>query len=166
MATPGRLLGIPVAVAMALASPSLLGDTPKPSSGAHLLPGDSIDVQADQLDVDIASGGATLTGNVSLTKGELRVGCPRVELKFDNTPRVTWAKGTGGVVASVHGVHAEAPEAELDLDKQVLDLHGGVRLSRGQGWLQADRALIEIATAKVTLMQVRGSIPVPARPHP
>jgi len=52
---------------------------------------------------------------------------------------------------------------ELDLGKQVLDLRGGVRLTRGQGWLQADRASIEIATAKVSLVQVKGSIPVPPR---
>jgi lipopolysaccharide export system protein LptA len=155
-----RLFGIAVVAMIGLSSAGV-------STADPLVGGDSIDVQADQLDVDIASGGATLTGNVSLTKGELHVGCPRVELKFDNTPRVTWAKGTGGVVATVHGIHAEAPEAELDLAKQVLDLHGGVRLTRGQGWLQADRAIIEIATAKVTLTQVKGSIPVPqSRPHP
>jgi len=125
--------------------------------------GDAIDLQADQLDVDVATGVATLTGNVSLTKGDLRVSCPRIELKFDNTPHVTWAKGSGGVAADVRGVHAEAPEVELDLGKQVLDLRGGVRLTRGQGWLQADRASIEIATAKVSLVQVKGSIPVPPR---
>src|ERR1035438_10484862 len=38
------------------------------------------------------------------------------------------------------GVHAEAPEVELDLSKQVLELRGGVRLTRGQGWLQAEKA--------------------------
>ena len=63
----------------------------------------------------------------------------------------------------MRGVHAEAPEVELDLMRQVLELRGGVRLTRGQGWLQAERASIDIATAKVTLAQVKGSIPVPPR---
>jgi lipopolysaccharide export system protein LptA len=67
------------------------------------------------------------------------------------------------VSADVRGVHAEAPEVELDLTKQVLELRGGVRLTRGQGWLQAERASIDIGTAKVTLTQVRGAIPVPPR---
>lgn len=102
-----------------------------------------------------------LTGNVALSKGDLKVACPRIDLKFDNTPHVKWAKGSGGVVADVRGVHAEAPEVELDLGRQILDLRGGVRLTRGQGWLQADRATIDIASAKVTLTQVKGSIPVP-----
>jgi lipopolysaccharide export system protein LptA len=122
--------------------------------------GDAMEVQADLLEVDVTAGEAVLTGNVSLAKGGLKVSCPRIDLKFDNTPHVKWAKGSGGVVADVKGVHAEAPDVELDLVKQVLDLRGGVRLTRGNGYLQAESARIEIATAKVTLTQVKGSIPV------
>jgi lipopolysaccharide export system protein LptA len=138
-----------------------------PQAGADPLlsvGGDVVSVQADQLDVDVGAGTAVLTGNVSLAKGDLHVSCPRIDLKFDTSPHVSWAKGSGGVAADVRGVHAEAPEVEVDLTKQVLDLRGGVRLTRGQGWLQAERANIEIATAKVTLTQVKGSIPVPPRP--
>jgi lipopolysaccharide export system protein LptA len=120
-------------------------------------------VQADRLEVDVAAGEATLTGNVTLTKGDLKVACPRIDLKFDGTPHVIWAKGSGGVTADVRGVHAEGPEAELDLPKQVLELRGGVRLARGQGWLQAEQARIDIGTGKVTATQVKGSIPVPPR---
>ena len=125
--------------------------------------GDAMNVQADRLEVDVSAGEAILTGNVTLSKGDLKVSCPRIDLKFDNSPHLTWARGSGGVSADVRGVHAEGPEAELDLAKQVLDLRGGVRLSRGQGWLQAERATIDIASAKVTLTQVKGSIPVPPR---
>ena len=127
--------------------------------------GDAVNVQADALDVDVSAGTAVLTGNVSLGKGDLHVSCPRIDLKFDTTPHVSWARGSGGVSADVRGVHAEAPEVEVDLSKQVLDLRGGVRLTRGQGWLTADRASIDIATAHVTLSQVKGSIPVPPRPR-
>lgn len=123
--------------------------------------GDALALQADRLEVDVSLGEAVLTGNVALSKGDLRVACPRIDLKFDNTPHVKWAKGSGGVSADVRGVHAEAPEVELDLQRQLLDLRGGVRLTRGQGWLQADRATIDIANGKVTLAQVKGSIPVP-----
>ena len=126
-------------------------------------PADPVAMQADQLDVDVGTGSAVLTGNVSLAKGDLHVSCPRIEVKFDTTPHVSWARGSGGVSADVRGVHAEAPEVELDLTKQVLELRGGVRLTRGQGWLQAEKASIDIPTAKVTLAQVKGSIPVPPR---
>ncbi len=148
------------AVAFAL----LLTAVPSPSAADAILGvggGDALSLQADQLDIDVSAGDAVLTGNVTLAKGDLKVACPRIELKFDTTPHVKWARGSGGVSADVRGVHAEAPEVELDLAKQVLELRGGVRLTRGQGWLQADKATINIDTAKVTMSQVKGSVPVP-----
>jgi lipopolysaccharide transport protein LptA len=120
-----------------------------------------VGVQADKLEIDVATGSAILTGQVVLSKGDMAVRCPRVELKFDTSPHLHWAKGSGGVVADVRGVHGEAPEVELDMKKQILELRGGVRLSRGQGWIQADKATIELANGKVTATQVKGSIPVP-----
>ena len=120
-----------------------------------------VGVQADKLEVDVAAGTAVLTGKVVLSKGDMTVRCPRFDLKFDATPHVRWAKGSGGVVADVRGVHGEAPEVELDMVKQVLEMRGGVKLSRAQGWIQAEKATIELATARVTATQVKGSIPVP-----
>jgi lipopolysaccharide transport protein LptA len=127
--------------------------------------GEAVQLAADQLDVDVHAGTAVLTGHVSLVKGTLKVECPRIDVKYDEAPRVTWAKGSGGVTADIRGVHAEAPEVELDLARHVLELRGGVRLSRGLGWLNADKATIDIDSAKVTLKDVKGSIPV-ALPKP
>ncbi|HEY3822177.1 MAG TPA: LptA/OstA family protein [Polyangiaceae bacterium] len=124
----------------------------------------TVSLQADRLDIDILAGEATLTGKVTLSKGDLVVNCPHIDLRFDHSPHLTWAKGSGGVTADVRGVHAEAPSVELDFTKQVLDLRGGVKLTRGQGWLTADTARIEIPTGKVSLTQVKGSIPVAKAP--
>ena len=147
---------LPLVAALSLSgSPALAGD-PFAAVGEGALA-----VQAERLEVDVLAQTAILTGNVSLTKGSLKVACPRIDLKFDGAPSVNWAKGSGGVTADVKGVPGEAPEVELDLARQSLELRGGVRLTRGQGWLQADRATIEIATGKVQLTQVKGSIPVP-----
>ncbi len=149
-----RLTALPLALA-ALFAPVTL------ARAESVLGGDAtVSLQADHLDIDILTGEATLTGKVTLSKGDLVVSCPRIDLRFDQTPHVTWARGSGNVTADVRGVHAEAPAVELDLSKQVLDLRGGVKLTRGQGWLTADSARIEIATAKVSLTQVKGSIPV------
>ena len=153
-----RLFVLPLALACALASAPLARAT-------EILGGDTaVALQADRLDIDILAGEGTLTGKVTLSKGDLVVSCPRIDLRFDHTPHVAWARGSGGVTADVRGVHAEAPSVELDLTKQVLDLRGGVKLTRGQGWLTADSARIEIATAKVSLTQVKGSIPVAKGP--
>jgi lipopolysaccharide export system protein LptA len=125
--------------------------------------GDALGVQADTLDLDFATSEATLTGNVQLSKGDLRVRCPRIDLRLEGGMHVRWARGSGGVSADVRGVHAEAPEFELDTSRHLLELRGGVRLSRGNGWIQAERASVDIHTAKVSLSQVKGSIPIPAR---
>ena len=124
----------------------------------------NVNLQADKLDIDILAGEATLTGKVQLSKGDLVVSCPRIDLRFDQTPHVTWAKGSGGVTADVRGVHAEAPSVELDLAKQILDLRGGVRLTRGGAWLTADTARIDLPTSKVSLTQVKGALPVAKGP--
>jgi lipopolysaccharide export system protein LptA len=149
-----------LAVAVALVGTSLLPADAEADPLLDVGKGDVV-VQADKLEVDVATGSAVLTGQVLLSKGDMAVRCPRVDLKFDTSPHLNWAKGSGGVVADVRGVHGEAPEVELDLKKQVLELRGGVKLSRGQGWIQADKATIELATGKVTATQVKGSIPVP-----
>jgi lipopolysaccharide export system protein LptA len=154
-----RLLLLPLALAALL--------TPVTLAQAEILGGvgpEPVKLQADQLDIDILAGEATLTGKVTLTKGDLVVNCPRIDLKFEHAPHLTWARGSGGVTADVRGVHAEAPSVELDLTKQVLDLRGGVKLTRGQGWLTADSARIDIGTAKVSLTQVKGAIPVAKGP--
>jgi lipopolysaccharide export system protein LptA len=141
--------------------------SPVTIASAEILGGvgpEPVSLQADRLDIDILAGEATLTGKVTLSKGDLVVNCPRIDLRFEHAPHLTWARGSGGVTADVRGVHAEAPSVELDLTKQVLDLRGGVKLTRGQGWLTADSARIEIGTAKVSLMQVKGAIPVAKGP--
>jgi lipopolysaccharide export system protein LptA len=154
-----RLLG---AAFTALAVFAVDGPGPRdaradPLAGA---PGDALDLTADKLEVDVPAGTAVLTGHVTLIRGALRVDCPRIDVRYDEAPHVTWAKGSGGVTADIRGVHAEAPEVELDLARHILELRGGVRLTRGQGWLNADKATIEIASAKVTLKDVKGSLPV------
>src|SRR5437899_403714 len=155
-----------VARGMAAMGPFLvMGDRAARADPLAGIGGDALDLTADKLEVDLPAGTAILTGHVTLVRGALRVDCPRIDVRYDEAPHVTWAKGSGGVSADIRGVHAEAPEVELDLTKHVLELRGGVRLTRGQGWLNADKATIEISTAKVTLKDVKGSLPV-ALPKP
>jgi lipopolysaccharide export system protein LptA len=156
-----RLLAGLAGLSAVLALPSHLAEA-DPLAG---IGGDSLDLTADKLEVDLPAGTAVLTGHVTLVRGSLRVDCPRIDVKYDEAPHVTWAKGSGGVTADIRGVHAEAPEVELDLARHILELRGGVRLTRGQGWLNADKATIEIASAKVTMKDVKGSLPV-ALPKP
>ena len=120
-----------------------------------------LSMAADQLDLDVEGKSARLTGHVKLTRGAVSVSCPRVELRYDDAPRVKWAKGSGGVVAEVKGARAEAPEVEIDFAARSLTLRGGVKITRGDGWITAERASIDMATARISMTQVKGSIPLP-----
>ncbi|MEO7327813.1 MAG: LptA/OstA family protein [Minicystis sp.] len=153
-----------IALALALVLSSLSGPLAADPSPAAVEP---LAMTADHLELDLETKTAVLTGHVKLGKGGLSVSCPRVDVRYDQVPHVTWVKGTGGVLAEVKGVRAEAPEAELDLQSQTLELRGGVRLTRGEGWISAERASIQIASGKVSMSDVKGSIPVkPGEPAP
>src|ERR1700733_15226056 len=146
-------------ILLAFAAPLLAG-----TIGAEPLDaaGDPLQMSADRLELDVEAKTASLTGHVKLTRGAMTVSCPRVDVRYDHVPHVIWARGSGGVVAEGRGVRAEARDLEIDLKARAMELRGGVRLTRGEGWITAEQASINIATGKVTLSEVKGSIPVPS----
>lgn len=155
------LLGVAAMAVTALAVP---GGAAK-ADPLGIIAGETLDVTAQKLDVDVDKGTAVLEGDVHAILGDLEVVCPKVEIRYDRAPRVRWAKGTGGVVAKLKGIEARAASVQVDVASRRVELSGGVRLSRGRGWLKAGRATIDIKTHKVSLEDVTGSIPVetPAR---
>ncbi len=130
-----------------------------------VIAGQVLDLKANKLDVDIATGSAVLEGNVSATLGDLRVSCAKIDVKYDQAPHVRWARGSGGITATMRGIEATANAVELDVARRSVELTGNVKLSRGRGWVTAERARIDLSTRHVTLETVQGSIPVqpPAR---
>ncbi|MCA9594879.1 MAG: hypothetical protein KC776_16275 [Myxococcales bacterium] len=155
-----RTLFVAVATVAVALSSLAVGGSPAQADPLGVIEGESLDVKADQLDVDVAKGTALLTGHVTATLGDLEVSCPKVEIRYDQAPMVQWAKGSGGVRATLKGIEATASSVSVDVKKREVTLRGGVRLMRGKGWVEADRASIDLTTRKVTLHQVKGSIPV------
>ena len=130
-----------------------------------VIEGEVLDVSAEHVDVDVERGSALLTGNVTARIGDLEVRCPTIELSYDESPRVKWARGKGGVHARFKGVEATAPAAELDAKSRTVTFSGGVRLARGRGWMSAERATLNLESGKVSLQEVKGSIPVEPVQH-
>jgi lipopolysaccharide export system protein LptA len=124
--------------------------------------GQSLDVRADHLDVDIAKGTAVLQGNVHAVLGELEVECGKIDVRYDEAPVVRYARGSSDVTVRLKGIEAKAATLEVDVARRSVRLQGGVKVSRGRGWVTADAAQIDIATRHVTLDDVKGSIPVQA----
>jgi len=124
---------------------------------------ESLDVSAKHLDVDILKGAAKLEGEVKVRLGELDVSCDRVDIRYDDAPIVRWARGSGNVRATIRGITATAQSLEVEIPERRAGLVGNVRISRGRGWIQADHATIDLPTGRITLDEIRGSIPIEAK---
>ncbi len=140
----------------------LTADQPAQAGTLAVVAGEVLDVSAAELSVDLSAARAVLEGDVVIGLGELKVQCPRVELGYDEAPQVKWAKGSGGVHAELRGIIADAAVVEVQVRERRVKLMGGVKLTRGRGWVHADEATIDIKTRRVTLQDVKGSIPVSA----
>jgi lipopolysaccharide export system protein LptA len=124
--------------------------------------GETLDIAADQLNLEIGKGSLVLEGNVRARLGELELSCPRIEVRYDDEHKVRWARGFGGVRAKHRDVVATAASAEIDVGKRVVKLSGSVRLSRGAGFLAAEQAAIDLRSRRISLSRVEGSIPIEA----
>ncbi len=165
MARFQQKLGLLAAVALAGAL-ALLGDgLTARAAPIAVIEGEALDVSAEHLDVDVERGTATLRGNVVARLGELEVRCPTIELSYDESPRVKWARAKDGVSARFKGIEATSTSAELDAKSRTVTLTGGVRLARGRGWVTAEQATVDIASGKVSLREVKGSLPVDPTHH-
>lgn len=150
-----------VLVALGLLSPfALSGTEPAHADPLVVVAGQSLDVRADHLDVDIAKGTAVLQGNVRAVLGELEVECGQIDVRYDEAPVVRYARGSKDVTVRLKGIEAKAAALEVDVARRSVRLQGGVKMSRGRGWVTAESAQIDLATRHVTLDAVKGSIPV------
>ncbi|MGC4069305.1 MAG: LptA/OstA family protein [Polyangiaceae bacterium] len=122
-----------------------------------------LDISAKQLDVNLAKGVALLDGDVHVKLGELDISCDRVDIRYDDAPMVRWARGSGSVRASMRGITATAQSLEVEIPERRVRLIGDVKISRGKGWIEAEHASIDLPTGRITLDEIRGSIPIEAR---
>jgi lipopolysaccharide export system protein LptA len=132
------------------------------AAGVAGVAGEALELAGERLDVDVERGTALLRGNVTVTFGHLEVRCTTVEMTYDGSPRIGSARATGNVTARLQGVEATAEVLELDVGARTASLQGGVRLTRGKGWLAAGSATVDLVSGKVSLRDVRGSIPIAA----
>ena len=139
-----------------------LGDGRLSAAPLLQIGGDVLDVSAKHLDVDLSKGQALLEGEVRITIGVLDVTCDRVDIQYDDAPTVQRARGSGNLRATIKGIIATADSLEVEVAERRAHLTGNVRGSRGKGWIQAERASIDLPSGRVSLDQIRGSIPVVA----
>jgi lipopolysaccharide transport protein LptA len=153
---------VSLGVVLVVVFSTVLPARPVAAAPLAVVEGEAVDVAAERLEVDVEHGTAILQGTVSLTFGDVEIRCPKVEIRYDRSPRVSFAHGTGGVTARLKGTEATADAIEFDAASRKVSLSGSVRLSKGKGWIRAERAVLDIASGKVSLEDVKGSIPIEA----
>lgn len=153
-----RGLGSVALVFSALALGSAQGAAP--ARPVQALSGETLEIAADKLNLELARGSLFLEGNVRARLGDLELSCPRIEVRYDSAHKVTWARGFGGIRAKQGATVATASSAEIDAGQRVVKLFGSVRLSQGAGWVTAREAALDLRTRRISLSRVEGSIPI------
>jgi lipopolysaccharide export system protein LptA len=163
-----RLLASVVAVVLVTGVGALAAFASPPAAAPAAPAGSAspVDVAADRLDVDLTKRSAALAGHVVLRREGLVLRADRLDARFDESPRVTWAKGAGGVSIEVKGTQATADEVEVDLGARSLELRGNVTVTRAGSRMTAERATIDLAEGRFSLFAARGTLALPASSAP
>ncbi len=112
-----------------------------------------VEMSADNLQVNQASGEAVFTGNVIIAQGEMRLQAPEVTVDYveGNQQRIQTMHATGGVTLVSGPDAAEAREAVYDVAGGNVDLHGDVVLMQGENVMTGDKMRVNLVdgTARV-----------------
>jgi len=105
-----------------------------------------VEVTADSLTVDQASGSAVFSGNVVIGQGSLRIAAGEVRVVYSEaTGDIAQLVASGGVTFVTATEAAEAQNADYNLVTGQLTLTGDVLLTQGASALSADRMTVNLA---------------------
>lgn len=108
-----------------------------------------VEIEADQLAVDQATGIATFTGNVLIGQGEMRLSASKVLVEYaaatsDTAGKIARLVASGGVTMVNGGEAAEAQNAEYTIDSGQIVMTGNVILTQGQNALSSSRLVVDL----------------------
>ncbi|MGB7242200.1 MAG: LptA/OstA family protein [Sulfitobacter sp.] len=105
-----------------------------------------VEVTADNLAVDQATGMATFTGNVLIGQGEMRLSAAKVLVVYRaESQGISRLEATGGVTLVSGPDAAEAERADYSIDAGTIVMSGNVLLAQGRSALTADRMTVQLS---------------------
>ena len=105
----------------------------------------AVEVSADELNVDQATGEAIFAGNVVIGQGDMRLSAARVVVIYrKNQAGIERLEATGGVTLVSGSDAAESQRADYDIDSGVIVLSGDVLMAQGLNAISADRMTVDL----------------------
>jgi lipopolysaccharide export system protein LptA len=105
-----------------------------------------VEVTADNLSVDQATGTAIFTGNVLIGQGEMRLSASRVLVVYRaNGEGIARLEATGGVTLVSGPDAAESDRADYDIDTGTIVMTGNVLLAQGRNALSSDKMSVKLS---------------------
>lgn len=119
-------------------------------SGLNAVRGLPVEMRADRLEVDTATGETVFTGNAVLGQGDMRIAAPTIRIFYAPADgnRIDRLEATGGVTLVTAAEAAEAAQAVYDVTAGTLAMRGSVMLTQGQNVLSGDRLDVNIRTGQ------------------
>lgn len=107
---------------------------------------EAVEITADELTVDQATGKATFVGNVVIIQGAMRLGAGTVEVVYGEEEKISRLVASGGVTFATESDAAEADSAEYDLETGEVVLTGNVLVTQGPNAISGNRIVIDLDT--------------------
>ena len=105
-----------------------------------------VEVTADNLSVDQATGTAVFTGNVMIGQGEMRLSAARVLVVYrEEAEGIARLEATGGVTLVSGADAAESERADYDIDDGTIVMSGNVLLAQGRNALSSDKMSVRLS---------------------
>ena len=141
-------------VACALALPAAAQTTGVGFGGGAFDRGAPVEVAADSLEVDGATGRAVLTGNVAVAQGDMRLSAAQVVVEYateGGERRIERMRATGDVVLVAGEDAAEGQEAVYVPGTGEVVLTGDVVVTQGAATLAGDRLAVDLVSGSGTV---------------
>jgi lipopolysaccharide export system protein LptA len=105
-----------------------------------------VEVTADNLSVDQATGTAIFTGNVLIGQGEMRLSASRVLVVYRaDAEGIARLEAKGGVTLVSGPDAAESERADYNIDNGIIVMSGNVLLAQGRNALSSDKMSVKLS---------------------
>lgn len=115
-----------------------------------------VEITAESLNVDQASGTAVFEGNVVVGQGELVLSTDRLNvIRGETTGDISRLMASGGVTFVTPTEAAESSTADYDLEDGILIMRGSVLLTQGTSAISGDTMRVNLNTGAA---QMEGNV--------